>query len=41
VEGNRKRGQDSSWPVAPAEEEEEEEEEEVLNNKISTSIIFL
>jgi hypothetical protein len=28
MEGSRKRGQSSSWTVAPAEEEEEEEEEE-------------
>jgi hypothetical protein len=26
---NRKRGQDSSWNVAPEEEEEEEEEERI------------
>jgi hypothetical protein len=30
VESNRKRGQGSSWAVAPTEEEEEEEEEEDL-----------
>jgi hypothetical protein len=28
MEGNRKRGQGSSWTVAAVEEEEEEEEEE-------------